>query len=292
MYGYIYKVENSVNNLLYIGKHKGTFDENYLGSGVAIKEAVSLLGVDKFKVTVLEYVNSLHEANNKERYWIHFYRSQNIALYNKGNGGEGGDIITTVSNDRYLQWKRNVAENSYFVTCTEDQRKLLLQKSYNARKHGKGWQCSEQTREKLRLSHIGHIHSEQAKKKISLARLGHTVSQETKDKIRKSNLGKKRTEETRKNMSLAQKQRYRNGGVNSFKGRHHTECTKQKIHDACMKCPHAGGRGSVWMHNDVCNKRVWPEDLEYYKSLGYIQGRLSLRKKDDGSSNKIPPQNS
>lgn len=37
----------------------------------------------------------------------------------------------------------------------------------------------------------------------------------------------------------------------------------------------------VRMRKDTCNKRIKPEELSYYESLGYVQGRLPFKKRED-----------
>jgi len=86
-----------------------------------------------------------------------------------------------------------------------------------------GHKCSEETKRKISLAHIGYKFSKDAKKnmsiaqmghkrkgwklsketkkKISIARKGHMVSEETKKKISKSNVGQKRSENTKHKIS-------------------------------------------------------------------------------------------
>ena len=75
-------------------------------------------------------------------------------------------------------------------------------------------------------------------KKISLAKKGHPVSEESKEKMRKSHLGqlpwntgKHIHEETKKKISESNKLQIRLGlrKIPSFKGGHHTESAKQRI---------------------------------------------------------------
>jgi hypothetical protein len=53
--GYIYKITNTVNNHIYIGKHqfdKPYIDKNYKGSGSALLEAYKKYGIDNFEMIV------------------------------------------------------------------------------------------------------------------------------------------------------------------------------------------------------------------------------------------------
>ncbi len=44
MYGYVYITTCRENNKSYIGRHKGTFDSSYLGSGVVFSRAIEKYG--------------------------------------------------------------------------------------------------------------------------------------------------------------------------------------------------------------------------------------------------------
>lgn len=74
---------------------------------------------------------------------------------------------------------------------------------------------SEETKEKMRLSHIGKKHSLETRSKISKSRIG-----------QKANF-KSHSEETKKKLSEIGKTKV--GHLNSFFGKHHSEDTKNKI---------------------------------------------------------------
>lgn len=89
MYGYIYITINLINGKKYIGQKKSTyFQENYKGSGRALKQAFSKYGFDNFKVELIEECNSQEELNNRERYWIKKHNAvESRDYYNLCNGG-------------------------------------------------------------------------------------------------------------------------------------------------------------------------------------------------------------
>ena len=74
---------------------------------------------------------------------------------------------------------------------------------------------SEETKEKMRLSHIGKKHSLETRSKISKSRIG-----------QKANF-KSHSEETKKKLSEIGKTKV--GHLNSFFSKHHSEDTKNKI---------------------------------------------------------------
>ena len=85
MYGYIYKVSNTVNSKPYIGQTTRTseerFDEHLKACTAKDRckqkfyAAINELGKDKFYVETIDSANSQEELNEKEKYWINYYDS-------------------------------------------------------------------------------------------------------------------------------------------------------------------------------------------------------------------------
>ena len=70
----IYKITNLVNGKIYIGKD--TKDrKDYYGSGIVIKQAIKKYGKENFKKEILEKCSEYETLNEKEKYWINFYKS-------------------------------------------------------------------------------------------------------------------------------------------------------------------------------------------------------------------------
>lgn len=64
----VYKVTNTINGNIYIGVHKtDNPNDRYLGSGLAVREAVAKHGRDAFTKEVLHAFDTLEEAYAKER---------------------------------------------------------------------------------------------------------------------------------------------------------------------------------------------------------------------------------
>lgn len=94
---YIYKVTNSINGKCYIGQHKvPSKPENfrrYLGTGIAIREAIKKYGKNVFDKEILEYIDDdeTHiKVSEREIYYIKMYNSRVPNGYNISPGGEGG----------------------------------------------------------------------------------------------------------------------------------------------------------------------------------------------------------
>lgn len=98
MIGYIYLTENLINGKIYIGKHHKTeYDDKYYGSGVLLLKALNKYGIENFKNTLIDTADTVEELNEKEKYYISYYREQNKVLYNIAKGGDGGDTLSDKS---------------------------------------------------------------------------------------------------------------------------------------------------------------------------------------------------
>lgn len=103
----IYKITNTINNKIYIGKSKYN-NPNYYGSGLKITNAIKKYGKPSFVKEILEECSE-EIVNDREMYWIRFYESTNdISGYNISKGGTGGahywDTLTT--DERILHNKK------------------------------------------------------------------------------------------------------------------------------------------------------------------------------------------
>ena len=96
IYNYVYLITNTLNNKKYIGKHStDNLNDNYIGSGIIIKQIVRKYGKNIFKKEILQFCNSEEEAFEKEKYWINFYNAlQDENFYNLDQGGKGRGNFT------------------------------------------------------------------------------------------------------------------------------------------------------------------------------------------------------
>jgi hypothetical protein len=99
----IYKITNLINNKIYIGKDT-TDDKDYYGSGVYIKKAILKYGKENFTKEVIDKCDNYEELSIKEKYWISFYKNNEV-LYNLTDGGDGGDTWSNNPNIKTLKEK-------------------------------------------------------------------------------------------------------------------------------------------------------------------------------------------
>ena len=92
MFGYIYITTNKVNSKIYIGQHKSlNHDENYLGSGTILKQAIKKYGEKNFSNKVLLECDNKEELDTAEKYFIKHYKELGYQMYNIAEGGDGID---------------------------------------------------------------------------------------------------------------------------------------------------------------------------------------------------------
>lgn len=97
MYGYIYVIENDINDKKYIGKTTLTIEERFkehlLDSSRRKKEhrplysAMNKYGIEHFSIRQIEKVD-VKQLDKREQYWINFYDCYKNG-YNATLGGEG-----------------------------------------------------------------------------------------------------------------------------------------------------------------------------------------------------------
>lgn len=101
-YGFIYITINKVNEMKYIGKcvygRKNNW-ENYLGSGVYLKRAISKYGKENFYKIIIDECDSEIELREVEEYYIkQFNAVKSKEFYNIKETSIGGDTFTNNPN--------------------------------------------------------------------------------------------------------------------------------------------------------------------------------------------------
>lgn len=161
IYFIIYKTTNLLKeendeNRFYIGQHTQyninpyEFD-GYFGSGTIIKKSLMKYGKENFKRETLEVCNSLKELNEREIFWIDFYKS----CFNKYNvfGGmnikSGGPIINNeMRKNSSIRMKENnpmsIPEIRNIVAEKNRKRNSVLGKTHK-----------KETKEKMSKNHSG-----------------------------------------------------------------------------------------------------------------------------------------
>lgn len=139
--GYIYKITNTVNGKLYIGKTKYTVESRYSQHCFEVDRniikyplysAMRKYGKDKFVVEIIEKIDDENTLNEREKYWISYYDTyiKHGKGYNCTLGGEGNATIN--SNQIFKLWDLGLSIQEISAITEHDRsniRKIL--QSYN-----------------------------------------------------------------------------------------------------------------------------------------------------------------
>lgn len=165
----IYKTTNLINGRYYIGKHVGTLEDSYLGSGVGIMRAIKKYGKEQFKREILIVCSSNKLMNELERLYINEEIVQDKSSYNMILGGQGGMLFIKGSPE-YDVWlvklkssKRRIISgkehHSYGRPAVNWTPELRLKLSNSLKGHkawNKGVPASEYVKEQSRLANLGN----------------------------------------------------------------------------------------------------------------------------------------
>ena len=197
-YHIVYLTINKLNGKCYIGSHStNNINDKYIGSGVAIKEAISKYSKNNFiRITLKKYDNYI-ASRNDEKYYI--------------------DLFNTLVPKGY-----NISPLGGTRNGIESHSKESIEK---IRKKNKGLKRSEKTKNKIRQLKLNM--SDETKQKIGKSSRnrsdesnyrcgssnrgkitwmkGKNHSEESKEKNRQKHLGKKQSEKTKKKISSALK---------------------------------------------------------------------------------------
>lgn len=298
----VYMHKNKTNGKIYIGQtiHNDNPEVRWGKNGIGYKNnnhfwsSIQKYGWDNFEHIILAKNLSKEEADKLEIYYIIKFNTQNDKFgYNIASGGHNGGfphsektkqqirekLIGTHLSEEHKQkiidglkeyYSKNEVWNKGLLHS--EQTKQQISNSLKGRTPwNKGKITSKETKQKISNSNKGKtawnkgkITPEETRKKISEANKGKEISLETRKKLSISSTGRTLSEETKKKISEANK------GNTYCLGRFLSENTKQKISESKKGCKH--------MNNGKKSIMVKQDDIEYYKELGYVFGRLKTKK--------------
>lgn len=221
----VYITENLITGKKYVGSHTtNDLNDNYLGSGQALKLSIKKYGKNNFKRTTLKECETILEARDLEAYYIKEYNTLSPNGYNiSPKGGilfglschseETKNKIGLKSKKRLesqeerdkisLRFKGKTYEELYGIEKSNElklKRKYIFD-IYNPIKGKKkednpnfGSKRTEESKRKMSNSAKDKPKSEKHKKSLSIAwekrKIEHPHSKETLEKMSKSMLGK------------------------------------------------------------------------------------------------------
>ena len=131
---HIYITENLINGKKYIGQHKGTYEDNYLGSSKILQQSIAKYGRENFRRTILEETSTQCELDEKEIAWIEKFDAVNRNdFYNLTSGGTGGNTLEKLTESE-LECRSNKIK-SWFKNLSEEEKENLSKiRSVNQKK--------------------------------------------------------------------------------------------------------------------------------------------------------------
>ena len=175
----------------------------------------------------MEQVDTLEKLDEREKYWIEFYKSNQEEFgYNLTSGGAGthSHIISNEVREKIRQAKLG---NTIWLDRhhTEESKKKISEARKGKDNHQLGRKRSEESKQKMRLAKLGKKLSEEHKKNIGIASGLRKHTEETKKKIGLSQKGRIVTEE----------ERLKRIGNKSRTGKPHSPETIQKMKDVWLR---------------------------------------------------------
>jgi hypothetical protein len=147
--------------------------QGYIGSGKLLLKAIKKYGKENFERQIIEKCNSKNELNEREKYWISFYKTNDRNIgYNISLGGNGGNLGEKVN-------KLISEKNKGYILARDKDGKSLKVKANDERfitgeivafqkgkkPHNKGKPMSKEQKEKLKKPK-----TEEHKKKLKAKR--------------------------------------------------------------------------------------------------------------------------
>jgi group I intron endonuclease len=151
--GCIYKIECTVNKKIYIGqtkcntpakRFKQHIDTSKKMQGYALHNAIRTHGEENFTIEMLYQSDNQDELNEKEKYYIEFYKSKTTENGYNITGGGKGVIYKRVDKENYSLEKRMRGLKEYYKNVDK---KILAERCRN---QFKGKKLSPEHIEKIR----------------------------------------------------------------------------------------------------------------------------------------------
>ncbi len=256
-YHTIYKVTCFTTGKYYIGKHStNNLDDNYLGSGLEIKESIKEYGKENHYKEILSIHKTSEESLLEEASLVTWdLIESDLNIMNRIPGGKGG----TVGFKHSEEVRKKISESKKGLSPSEETR-IKISESLKGKTHSEKARRKMSEAQKGELNHFfGKTHSEKAKRKISEAQKGKVIQDETRRKMSESKKDKKLSEEHRRNLSESlkkyviteeHKENIRKAMENNCPrlGKKHSEDTKKRLSKAI--------KGKIHITNGIKNRMI------------------------------------
>ena len=227
-------------------------NDNYMGSGKRLWYAYKKYGIENFTKEILKFFDTAKEAFEYEAEYITEDLLQDSNCYNIEGGGKGWNTLNQITvKDK---------DGNCFLVHYQDPRYLSGE---------------------LVGVNTGFV---KCRKKGETNFKQIPTEQYNKDEYETPSTNKVTVRDKSGKFYLVSKNdpRYLSGElVVVWKNKHHSNETKQKMHETHLKNHHQQGEknsqfGTCWIHNDEKSIKIKKEQLDEYISNSWIKGRLSI----------------
>ena len=171
-----------------------------------ITRAIREHGVDQFEIEVIETVQDLKQAIEREIYWIAKFRAAKAGVYNETYGGEGAfSAEHRAKMSETHRGKKPSAKNRAALLAARLGKPLSAEHRAKIGAANRGRKLSAEHRAKIGAAGRGKKLSAEHRAKLRAANLGKKLSAERRAKLLASHLGKKHSAEMRAKLSAARR---------------------------------------------------------------------------------------
>jgi len=214
-YNYVYITTNLINEKQYVGDHStNNLNDNYLGSGLYLKRSIKKHGNQNFKREILVFFNTKQEAFENQTKYIKKYKTlisengYNISLTggvgvssslhneetkrkigNANRGNKNGMYGKKPSKKTIEKWKDSHKEFKHSAITKEKMKhphkmtKIGL-KNICESNSKRIWRI--ESKEKMKQSKIGFVHTIKTKEKMRVSHSGKILSKDQVEAIKRS----------------------------------------------------------------------------------------------------------
>ena len=268
-YHYFYRIVNLIDEKFYYGIHStNELNDNYMGSGRRLREAMRMYGKENFKKEIIKFFDTREQASEYEALIVTESLVRDNECYNVKCGGDYGLTVGTV--------------------LAKDKNGKFLRVTTNDERYQNGDVVP------FMRGHISVFDKTDKKYKI----IDITTFKNNRDNYITHTDGKVTVKD--KNGEYLKvsvdDERYINGELTAiWNGRKHSDETKKKMRDTHKKNQHQKGEknsqyGKCWLTKDGVDKIVFLKEVNDYINKGWKRGRYVDERNISYPTDSIPKE--